>query len=200
MSEFTHKVGTNALIEVCPTLARRPRAEVEEIARALGTAMERLQPGMNPVAAAHFISQAAHESGEFKFVREIWGPTEVQKGYWRRLELQGAFPPPWPGLGFLARGFGYIQTTGRLNLRRAAKRLGFSSWRALIQAEGHKTAALTAMVWWADHFPAKMNTRDFTVERVTRTVNGGFNGLEERRRYFARAIRVRDRLQPRPIQ
>ena len=197
---MTHKVGTNALIEVCPRLGRIPRDQAEAIARALGTAMHRLQPEMNGVAAAHFISQAAHESGEFQFIREIWGPTEVQKGYWRRLELQGAFPPPWPGLGFLARGFGYIQTTGRLHLRRAAKRLGYTSWRALVRDENHRTAALTAMVWWADHFPARMTMQDFSVERVTRTVNGGLNGLEERRRYFQRAAVRRERLIPRPIQ
>lgn len=200
MTTFTHKVGTNALIEVCPRLGRIPRTEAETIARALGTAMERLQPHMNAVAAAHFISQAAHESGEFRFIRELWEPTEAQKGYWRRLELQGAFPPPWPGLGFLARGFGYIQSTGRLHLRRAAKRLGFSSWRALVKDESHANAALVAMVWWSDHFPAQMNTRDFSVERVTRTVNGGLNGLDERRKYFARAMVCRDRLVPRPIQ
>ena len=33
-----------------------------------------------PLRLAAFIAQIAHESGDFKYTREIWGPTPAQVG------------------------------------------------------------------------------------------------------------------------
>lgn len=37
---------------------------------------------------AHFLAQVMHESGGFRWLREIWGPTDAQKGYEGRKDLQ----------------------------------------------------------------------------------------------------------------
>jgi putative chitinase len=34
-----------------------------------------------PARAAAFLAQLAHESGQFRFMEEIWGPTEAQRRY-----------------------------------------------------------------------------------------------------------------------
>jgi predicted chitinase len=34
-----------------------------------------------PARAAAFLAQLAHESGQFRFMEELWGPTEAQRRY-----------------------------------------------------------------------------------------------------------------------
>ena len=34
-----------------------------------------------PARAAAFLAQLAHESGQFRFMEEIWGPTDAQRRY-----------------------------------------------------------------------------------------------------------------------
>ena len=41
--------------------------------------------------AAAFLGQLAHESGEFRWMEEIWGPTAAQ----RRSGSPAPFPNPW---------------------------------------------------------------------------------------------------------
>lgn len=193
---YTHTIDPAALRTVAPSLTV---AQSKARARELGTAMHRFQPRIGHRAAAHFIAQTCHESGEYRWTREIWGPTAVQAGYWRRRDIQGP-GPLWPALGYLTRGGGYIQTTGRANFRSAAAELGRKSFLLLAKRSGNRRmSALLAMVWWSAHFPRAMPAREWDVDRVTRRVNGGTNGLAERRKYTARAMRVRRKLVPKPI-
>ena len=103
----------------------------------------------------------------------------------------------FPALGFRYRGGGWIQTTGRNNYRRAAatlRDLGLEapSARWVAERAGQPAyASLLAAAWWAPHFPANMSGPEWSVDRVTRIVNGGVNGLEERRRLTRRALEVR---------
>lgn len=187
MAAYT--IGPHSLQAVCRTLTNR---RARQWAVALGNAMHRV--GITEShACAHFIGQCAHESGEFRLLREIWGPTRAQRGYWCRRDLQGP-GRLWPGLGYVCRGAGLIQTTGRVNMRRAAKVLGISYPRLLVVCGTKKYAALLAAVWWADAMPHDMH--DWTVEKVTRHVNGGTTGLRSRELYTARAMKVRKYLNP----
>lgn len=60
---------------------------------------------------AHFFAQIGHESGGMHYLREIWGPTPVQKRYEGRKDLGNI----QPGDGAKFRGHGLIQVTGRFN-------------------------------------------------------------------------------------
>jgi predicted chitinase len=44
-----------------------------------------------PARAAAFLAQLAHESGQFRFMEEIWGPTDAQ----RRYEQSRSCRRPW---------------------------------------------------------------------------------------------------------
>ena len=72
-----------------------------------------------PLRLAAFIAQIAHESGDFKYTREIWGPTKAQIGYEGRLDLGNTVP----GDGKRYRGRGLIQITGRSNYVKLSKKL-----------------------------------------------------------------------------
>lgn len=185
---MSYTIGPNSLSQVAPSV---PGAAAR--AKELGEAMHRFSI-TEPHACAHFIAQCAHESGEFRYIRELWGPTPDQKGYWKRRDIQGP-GPLYPGLGYLTRGAGYIQTTGRVNFKKTAAKLGVSYPRLLVVANTRKYAALMAAVWWSQNMPHDMSS--WTVEQVTHRVNGGYNGLGARRLYTQRAMARKQFLTPR---
>lgn len=186
---YRYRLGWRTLQRVCPTL---PDHKAKELAVELAAAMIRFPPpgGWTAKEAAHFISQCAHESGEFRYRREIWGPTFAQKRYWRRRDLGN-----WlPAHGYRYRGAGYIQVTGRANFKAAAKRLGLTLGQLAERANDREYAALLAAQWWRAAFPRGTGNR--TVEEVTRVVNGGYNGLAQRKKYHSRATKAAKFLVP----
>lgn len=74
----------------------------------------------NPLRLAHFMAQCAHESGGFRYNREIWGPTPAQVKYEGRADLGN--DRRGDGVRYLGRGPG--QLTGRDNYRRFGRMLG----------------------------------------------------------------------------
>jgi putative chitinase len=70
-------------------------------------------PLNEPAVYAQLLAQVEHESGGFKHVREIWGPTKAQRGYEGRADLGNL--QPGDGKRFMGRDV--IQTTGRANYR-----------------------------------------------------------------------------------
>src|SRR5262249_25024993 len=65
--------------------------------------------------AAAFLAQLAHESGQFQFMEEIWGPTDAQRGYEPVTKLSQALGNTDVGDGKRFKGRGPIQLTGRAN-------------------------------------------------------------------------------------
>lgn len=74
----------------------------------------------NPRNLAYILATAKHESGSFKFLKEIWGPTPAQSGYEGRASLGNTVK----GDGKRFMGRGYVQITGRRNYADWSKRLG----------------------------------------------------------------------------
>lgn len=74
----------------------------------------------NPRHLAYILATAKHESANFKFLKEIWGPTAAQRGYEGRDDLGNSVKGD--GKRFMGRGF--VQITGRRNYADWSKRLG----------------------------------------------------------------------------
>lgn len=133
---------------------------------------------------AHFLAQIAHESGELKWLKELWGPTHSQSGYEFREDLGNTES----GDGFKFRGRGLIQVTGRANYAKASQAIYgddrlLETPELLQEPEGAATSA--AWFWYSHGINQIADTDD--IRAVTRAVNGGLNGLEERQVYLDRA-------------
>jgi putative chitinase len=135
-----------------------------------------------PLRLAHFLAQAAHESDGFKTLHEYWGPTPAQKRYEGRKDLGNV--KRGDGKRYLGRGI--FQLTGRANYRRIGNKLGLPLEPNPELAALPRNAVLIAAQYWSDHdLNAPADADD--VVTVTRRINGGLNGLEDRRRYLNRA-------------
>lgn len=70
--------------------------------------------------AAYVLATTHHETGGYRWLREIWGPTPAQKRYEGRKDLGNT--EPGDGKRFMGRGFCHI--TGRRNYEDWSRRLG----------------------------------------------------------------------------
>jgi putative chitinase len=91
-----------------------------------------------------------------------------------------------PGDGFLYRGNGVLQTTGRGNHRRmgAACGVDFEGNPDLVTAPEH--ALKPALQEWTDDNLNSLADKN-DIRTITRKINGGFNGLAEREAWFNKA-------------
>ncbi len=138
---------------------------------------------------AAFVAQVGHESGSFIYTSEIWGPTTAQRRYEGRADLGNTTP----GDGSRFRGRGLIQTTGRANYTRLTSRLrkmGAPDFVASPELlEQPKWAALSAADYWLDRKLSQYFMPDGGVRfrALTRAINGGLNGLDDRLARYERA-------------
>lgn len=127
---------------------------------------------------AHFMGQCAHESGGFRYMEEIASGA----AYEGRKDLGNTEP----GDGRRYKGRGPIQLTGRANYRSFGRRLGldFESHPEMVAYPS--VGLLVALAYWDERGLNALADRDDLVG-ITRTINGGTNGIEDRRRLTARA-------------
>lgn len=133
---------------------------------------------------AAFLAQVGHESVGFTHTVEIWGPTAAQKRYEGRIDLGNT----QPGDGFRFRGRGLIQITGRDNYQRLQDVLGIDVVAEPQRLELKSLAARSAAWWWAYHgCNGLADAGDFRA--LTKRINGGYNGLDDRMRRHDLAIK-----------
>jgi putative chitinase len=136
-----------------------------------------------PLRASAFLAQIAHESGELKFMEEIWGPTAQQKKYEPPSDVAKKLGNTQPGDGFRYRGRGPIQITGRANYKKYGDLLGVDLIGNPDLAATPQYAFSTAGLFWKlNGLNELADVEDFVT--ITRRINGGLNGLEERERYY----------------
>lgn len=157
-----------------------------------------------PVRVSAFLSQVLHESGALQYVRELWGPTPQQLLYEPPHSLARSLGNIEKGDGYKFRGRGLIQITGRANYKKLSQGL-FGDNRLLDNPkllEEPENAVRSAFFFWNDHnlnaLADKLPTQAINssnqvyyeaFKAVTKRVNGGYNGLEDRTSYYNRAIR-----------
>lgn len=138
-----------------------------------------------PLRKAMFLAQIGHESGGLRYTSEIWGPTPAQRRYEGRADLGNIRP----GDGSFFRGRGFIQITGRANHKSISDALGVDflanpEWLAMPE-----WAAPSAAWWWKKNGLNELADTG-SVERCTRRINGGLNGLADRQARYAKALAV----------
>ena len=139
--------------------------------------------GTKRVAA--FIAQIGHESGQLKYVKEIWGPTAAQARYEGRKDLGNTVV----GDGSKYRGRGLIQITGRANYMACGEGLGLDLIKQPELLEKPQHACMSAAWFWATKGLSTLADAG-QYYRITRRINGGQNGAADRQALYARALKV----------
>jgi putative chitinase len=123
------------------------------------------------VELAAFLGQCAHESAKFTTTKEFADGSQ----YEGRKDLGNVKP----GDGVKYKGRGFIQITGRANYTQAAKDLGIDLVNHPELAEKPDVAAKVSLWYWKTRVQPKIS--NFTnTKAVTKKVNGGVNGLQQR--------------------
>lgn len=177
------KITVPQIMRACPSTNR---ARCEEFVAVFNEWNERF--GINtPARVTHFCAQCWHESGALRYVEEI-ASGEKYEG---RKDLGNT----QPGDGKRFKGRAFIQITGRSNYQ-AYQNSGFCvgnlmahpEW--LCQNPGHTKASM--WFWWKNNLSAIADEDDGgkkgeeIVKRITRKVNGGYNGLSQRTFFYRR--------------
>jgi putative chitinase len=154
-----------------------------------------------PLRVRHFLAQIAHESAEFRYLREL----ADGHAYEGRADLGNTEP----GDGVRFKGWGYMETTGRKNTLIVSLAL-FGDDRlvrdpTLINPPGIELAMRSAGHFWttgaglnlskraiAFGVPEGVNLNDLADKndafRITLAVNGADNGLASRYAYLGHGV------------
>ncbi len=149
----------------------------EELALSANVHFERYGMLQNGLRLAHFMAQLIHESDHLRAMEEYASGAD----YEGRKDLGNTRA----GDGRRFKGRGPIQLTGRANYRTYGKRLGFDFERHPEIVAVPSVGLLVALEYWAVTHLNDHADRD-DIEAVTRRINGGTNGLADRKRNLAR--------------
>ena len=166
---------------------------------------------------AHFLSQCAHESGGFKRLEEnlnysakalravfgrYFGPAPKRDAdeYHRKPEMIANYVymdefrkykmgNVNEGDGWLFRGRGLKQLTGRHNYTKFGESVGMTAEEAAEYVATPKGAIESACWFWNTNNLNNIADTD-DVKRMTKKINGGTIGLEDRQRRYKKAMEV----------
>lgn len=137
-----------------------------------------------PQRQAMFIAQVLHESGEFRYLAELGNDKYLSKYDTGRLAAALGNTPEADGDGQLYKGRGLIQITGRYNYQQCGQALQLPLLKLPHLLENPRHAVASACWFWFDKkLNAYADNNQFTA--CTRRINGGTNGLEDRKAYWA---------------
>lgn len=174
-------VDANTLLEIAPRVSGEKAERQAEITAAVGevlrATLERYAIDTR-LRIAHFLAQTCHESAGFCTTQEFADGS----AYEGRADLGNTRP----GDGPRYKGRGLIQLTGRANYRSYGQALGIDLEGSPAQAAEPRLSLVIACEYWKRRGINDTADQD-DVLRVTRLINGGLNGLNERRALTARA-------------
>jgi putative chitinase len=178
-------VTEEKLLQIMPDLKR---SLCEQYFPFLKQAMDEFEIN-TPLREAAFLAQIAHESGQFRFLQEIWGPTEAQKRYEPPSKKAVELGNTQPGDGNRFKGRGAIQLTGRANYLKFGKLLNLDLVNHPESAAKPEVAfRISAAFWHSNGLNELADKQQF--ERITRSINGGLTGQSERLKFYNRAKRL----------
>jgi len=197
------------------TIMPRSRASVGKFVAPLNTTIMACAIN-NALRVAGFVAQCAHESSEFQYLSEIWGPSQVpeQRGYYLRTSLGNTKPEAIAlaqslgyygvDIGKLLRGYGLIQVTGWDNQKKVADFYGLTMEEFFTWVVTRDGACKASGYWWksngmnelCDTLPYEQFVVKF--DEISDRVNFGHHtarvgdtrGWKERLGYFERAMDV----------
>lgn len=143
------------------------------------------------LSTCNFLAQIGHESGSLVYVKELGNAAYFSKYDTGKLAAQLGNTPAADGDGALYCGRGLIQVTGHANYLTCSQAL-FGDSRLLQTPElleQPEWAAKSAAWYWKSHnLNALADSDQFTA--VTRAINGGVNGLDDRKARYNLALSV----------
>lgn len=168
-------------------------ARAEVFAEALEYARSRYI-GEDPDDVAHWLAQVAHESGQLRYTRELADGS----AYEGRTGLGNV----QPGDGRRFRGRGLIQLTGRDNYTRYGVDAHVDSLgQPELLEQLPYSADVAGWFWKVNNISSRTAGAVDRVLAVTKIVNGGTNGLADRRKFYAAAKEALSGVQaPAPIE
>ena len=128
-----------------------------------------------------FLAQLAHESAELRYMEEIASGA----AYEGRANLGNT----QPGDGKRYKGRGPIQLTGRANYKKYGDLLGLDLVNdPTIAATKEVGFRVAGQYWKLNGLNELADQQQF--KAITKRINGGYNGLDDRIKYYDRAKRV----------
>ena len=154
----------------------------------LNAAMVRYQI-IGPKRVAAFIAQIGHESGQFRYLRELGNDQYLSKYDTGSLAKRLGNTPEADGDGQKYRGRGLIQITGRANYMTCGEALALDLLKQPELLEKPQHACMSAAWFWATK---GLNTLADAgqFDKITQRINGGQNGAADRQVLYARALKV----------
>ncbi|WP_395393029.1 glycoside hydrolase family 19 protein [Novosphingobium sp. BL-8A] len=131
----------------------------------------------SPLRLAHFLGQVLHESMGFRYMEEI----ASGQAYEGRADLGNT----QPGDGIRYKGRGPIQITGRANYRKYGALLGTDFERHPEILSFPSIGLHGALEFWKQNKLNALADAD-DVLAITKKVNGGTNGLDDRKAQLAK--------------
>ncbi len=152
---------------------------IETFLQPLNEAMDRYEIN-TALRQAHFLGQVGHESGELRYVRELASGQAYDVG---KLAVSLGNTPEDDDDGERYKGRGLIQITGTANYKALSIDLGCDFVANPERLEEPVYAAMSAGWFWNKRKLNRLADLD-DLKRITKRINGGLNGLEDRKRLY----------------
>jgi putative chitinase len=136
-----------------------------------------------PLRLSHFFAQIAHESGGFKYLRELGSNDYLDKYDTGSLAKSLGNTPEDDDDGQKYCGRGYIMITGLANYKELSRDtdIDFITYPELLEQEVN---AMIASLWFWTKRNLNIYADKDDIKSITKRINGGYNGLKERQIYL----------------
>lgn len=138
---------------------------------------------------SHFFAQIAHESGNFKYLKELGSDAYLDKYDTGELAKRLGNTPEDDNDGQKYKGRGFIMITGLANYKELSEDTGidFVTHPELLEQEVN---AMVAALWFWSKRKLNQYADLDDIKTITKKINGGYNGLKERQSYLTQYKKI----------